>query len=148
MYGILSAESFEAIHVVIEQLLKLSASQSTEKKIATTNAKTQTLSKVAVRTATDVINEQRTGKPRGPYRKKVVSPGDNSASDYMQHNVVDCDGVQFIEVLQGTGLVKQTWEEWYSFLMHHRAPRSWMEPFHSSPTLSKNLKEEFIYIGD
>jgi len=148
MYGILSAESFEAIHVVIEQLLKMSASQTTEKKIATTNAKTQTLSKEAVRKATGAINEGRTGKPRGPYRKKVVSPGDNSASDYMQHKVVNFDDVQFIEVLQGTGLVKQTWEEWYSFLMHHRAPRSWMEPFHSSPTLSKKLKEEFIYIGD
>jgi hypothetical protein len=149
MFGILSEESMEALHVLVSAIKSLTSSQPTEQRIATNNAKTQSISKPSIRAVSKLIDETRTGKARGSgtynIKPKEID-NDNPSTNSMQHKTITIDGQVFVDTEHGR--LPRDMEELYILLVLRRAPPSWTEIFTSCASLTKEMKTKLMYIDD
>ena len=145
MYGRASAESFESLHVLIEMLKQLCKSQSASQRIASANAKAQSMCKAEIRSANKAINESRKGKPRGPYNIDRSSVDNSDKFQRPAYSTITVGGEDFIEVMQGKQRIPKKWLELYNLLMHNLAPEEWAATFQNACQLTTEMKQKLSY---
>jgi hypothetical protein len=142
MFGRVSAEGFEALHVLIAKLKAMSRSQTTLSRINTTNAKSQTALKPGVMETSDKFEKGSKGKKRARYNTKPSTQSTDAAETLEPYNTVTHEGGEFIEVSGGEAIVWKKAEDVWRFLTTSFTPPAWGEVFQSSTTITQEKKRK------